>query len=114
MKLFIDDIRMPSDVGFVDNEWVIARNAFDAMQMIEQHRPQTIAFDHDLGDDGPDYGLREKTGLTVAQWLTHEDMRKGGAMITPEFTFTCHSANPVGKKNIEEHLNGYIKWKSEQ
>lgn len=28
--------------------------------------------------------------------------------ITKNFVFRCHSANPVGKKNIEELLNSYI------
>lgn len=105
MKLFIDDIRMPSDVGLVNSDFCIARNYRQAVIIIALEKPQEIHFDHDLGL--PD----KRTGHDVAKFLVESDLSESNDFITDKFVFSCHSANPVGKKNIEELLNGYIKSK---
>ena len=112
MKLFIDDIRMPSDVGFKDDEWLIARNYDEAIHYIIQHQPQRIAFDHDLADchyagiEG-----NEKTGYDIAKKLCELDERHG-IYILEDFLFTVHSMNPVGANNIKILLKNHIgrKW----
>ena len=125
MKLFIDDVRIPSDVGFVNSEWTIARNYDQAIAMMSLFFPEEISFDHDLGEDS-------KSGLDVAKYLIfideqYIDSRREFEKYEPEFKFRkteyvdpktfkfyVHSANPVGKENIEGLLNNYIKFKEEE
>jgi len=113
IKLFIDDIRMPSDVGFKDSDFIVARNWFSARQMIDKFKPQFISFDHDLGDDSiihdMDRGAVHRTGMDIAKWLVEQDSRKPDKMfITESFDFNVHSANPVGAENIKNFLDNYL------
>lgn len=110
MNLFIDDVRSPEDVGFKNVDFYVVRTGLDAVNYIEYNKPQYIAFDHDLGFD--EYGDLLKTGMWVATWLVNQDCRdpKKG-YITKSFRFSVHSANPIGKKNIESLLNNYMKHK---
>ena len=50
-----------------------------------------ISFDHDLGE--------EKSGYDIAKYIVENNI--------PIKAFSCHSMNPVGKKNIEELLTHY-------
>ncbi len=99
-KLFIDDERMPPDDGVA---WFIARTLDDVLNVIMVWgMPGFISFDHDLGDNEP-------TGYDIAKELVSKAM--DGEIVFPiGFTFYVHSQNPVGKKNIEEYLNGYMKF----
>lgn len=130
MKLFIDDTRIPSDVGLVNKDWVIVRTYDQAILMLANLRVDEISFDHDLADFS-DVNQKELTGYDVAKWIVENDQmvtyseenpnkltgRIFGAksasfqIIKPHFKFNVHSANPVGKKNIESLLNNYIKHK---
>lgn len=105
MKLFIDDKRIPSDVGLVNEEYCIARNYWQAVNIIQFAKPQEIHFDHDLGEEG------NRSGFGVAKYLIGLDSNKDQTYITKDFKFRVHSANPVGKVNIESLLNSYIKHK---
>lgn len=122
LKLFIDDIRMPSDVGYKDSDWLITRSYLAGEAAIIFEQPQEISFDHDLGKpEGQE--SREKTGYDLAKLLVDLDLQRcydkdknvwkehDRPWIGKDFKFTVHSANPVGKKNIEALLNGYIKYK---
>ena len=103
MKLFIDDERTPHPRFGVEAEgWHIARTYEEAIAFIEQHKPQRIAFDHDLGRG-------EKTGMDIAKYLVERDMRCPNAgYITQDFIFTSQSANPEGRRNIMLLLHGYV------
>lgn len=97
-KIFLDDERVPVN----RDDYVIARSV-EAMKEIIRRRgwPCNIAFDHDLGDSVP-------TGMDAAKWLVEQDldepwMEKAG------FTFTVHSANPAGRKNIVGLLEPYLR-----
>lgn len=104
MRLFIDDLRVPSDVGLIDHEWIIVRNYNDAIDKITLCRPQEISFDHDLGE--------EKTGKDITNWLINKDQDNlSDNFIGYDFKYNVHSANPIGKKNIEALLENYIKFK---
>lgn len=81
MKLYIDDMRNPP-VG-----WVLARTYNEAIELIPF--ASEISFDHDLGE--------EKTGYDLIKIIEENYFVKG---ITPPIMH-CHSANPVGRKNIE-------------
>ena len=50
-----------------------------------------ISFDHDLGE--------KKSGYDIAKYIVENNI--------PIKAFSCHSMNPVGKKNIEELLTHY-------
>jgi hypothetical protein len=130
-KLFLDDIRIPEDaIGLVpsnlnqlyfENDWVIVRNFLEFCNYIQKFGlPDFISFDHDLADDhyndlfsdknlsipNSDIVLKydeysEKTGYECAKWLV--DWCFDNSQKIPKFV--VHSANPVGKKNIESYLN---------
>ncbi|CAB3744809.1 hypothetical protein LMG24238_07347 [Paraburkholderia sediminicola] len=96
-RLFIDDIRDP-----VASDWVIARTSLEAITLLEARGcPFEISFDHDLGG--------EDTAMVVARKLVTMDLDTGGRFIPPDFVYSVHSANPVGKGNIEGLLEAYLR-----
>jgi hypothetical protein len=118
MRLFLDDIRVPYDVFkmtinpiFEKNEdWVIVRDYHQFVNYILKFGlPEFISFDHDLSyehyleenQSDIDYdNIEEKTGYSAAKWLVGYCMENG--LDIPNFY--VHSANPVGKINIESYL----------
>lgn len=81
MKLFVDDVR-DCPVG-----WALARTYAEALKMLESGA-EVVSLDHDLGE--------EKTGYDIACWL---EERAFSGFTVPEIRI--HSANPVGRANIE-------------
>ena len=101
--LWLDDIRNPIDyVNDTDFEviWVKSYNEFINYLNLPIQFPDMISFDHDLGED--------KTGYDCAKYLV--DMCMNMKLKLPDFK--VHSANPVGKENIECLLNNYKKYYS--
>lgn len=100
-KLFLDDIRVPTDIYPKDNneDWIIVRNLTDFKNtIIEKGIPEFISFDNDLGDS-------MEEGKEAAKWLTY-DM---GFDIS-EMDFKVHSANVGGpRKDIESWINNWKK-----
>jgi hypothetical protein len=130
-KLFLDDVRSPKDaIGLVpnhfnkfyfENDWDIVRNYDQFVDYIESNGlPEFISFDHDLGDTAMeeyfngvvihgriDYSnITEKTGLDCAKFLAEYCLDEN----KPLPQYLVHSANPVGKKNIEGFLNNLKKY----
>lgn len=109
-KLFLDDVRNPSDwmsrVAFdssdraaEDAKWSIARMVEDAMYLVIKYGcPEKMSLDHDLGD--------MLTGMDFVKWFVEYDMEHN--IIPKGFTFAIHSANPVGAKNMQEYLDNYL------
>lgn len=106
-NLFIDDERFPSDKDL--EQFVIARSSAECITMMELYGcPEFISFDHDLG--GKD------TSIIVINWMIARDLDQisDGSFFIPEnFSFTVHSQNPVGAKNIEQLLNRYLRFRSD-
>jgi len=104
-KLYLDDLRTPVDATFV-----IVRTVNDAQKLIHLLGvPTFISFDHDLGMD--DEGKLLPSGYDFAKWLVEMDME--GKLVFPEnFGFIVHSQNPVGAKNIREHLRNYFSFRN--
>ena len=97
-KMFIDDEREPKKIRFD----YIVRDYKEVMQSFDKNGcPSFISFDHDLGK-------RSKTGFDIAKDMVERDLDKNGKWISKNFTYDVHSANPVGKKNIEGLLNNYL------
>ena len=104
-KLFLDDIRLPAEKGFI-----LARSVADAKYYIEQWGcPSFISFDHDLGSMGYEKDFVEESGYYLAKWLVYRDAYSPN-FIPENFDFTVHSQNPVGAENIRTYLNNYLRW----
>lgn len=100
-KLFLDDIRPAPDAT-----WTIARSYDEAVAIVDAYGfPDTVSFDHDLGED-------TMTGVSFARFLVDLDLDK--ATMPASFTYTVHSANPVGRDNIVGLLDRYLRWKKDQ
>lgn len=97
-KLFLDDERMPVNPA----EWIIVRSFEEACKyVIDNGFPYYVSFDHDLGTD--------KTGYDFAKFLIECDLNKNWLDNCPNFDYFVHSQNPVGKSNIVNLLDNYLK-----
>jgi hypothetical protein len=95
-RLFIDDLRDP-----IDADWRIARTSAEAIGMLEDLGcPSEISFDHDLGGDD--------TAMSVVKRLIDLDLDVGCTFIPATFIYSIHSANPVGRENIQGLLCQYL------
>jgi len=102
-KLFLDDVREAPD-----ETWITARNTNEAKKIIEKNGfPTLISFDHDLGLDDNQNEL--DTGYDFAKWIVEMDMES--EVLTEDFKFIVHSANPIGARNIVEYLSNYLRLK---
>jgi hypothetical protein len=124
-SLFLDDIRLPKQVTWVDLplvEWTIVKNYDEfAKTVTKLGLPTFVAFDHDLSaehyrqsmynPDGhysnyyTDGTFKEKTGYDCAKWLVNYCDTKH--LPFPEYC--VHSMNPIGKSNIISLIDSYKK-----
>lgn len=86
LKLFVDDIRDP-----LDNTWIIIRDFDVAIELLSKSNVDLISLDHDLSEC-------KKTGYDIIKWI-EEKTFKDISYLPPKII--VHSANPVGKNNIE-------------
>lgn len=101
INLFLDDERYPPSLICTWREWIIVRSFDEAIAHMEKNGcPSFMSFDHDLGD-GP-------SGHKVAWWMIERDMDMPG-WIPLGFEFAVHNQNPIGARNIQETLSGYLK-----
>ena len=95
-KLFIDDLRMPASA-----DWTIVRSSQEAIDWLTKNgMPDMISFDHDLGGND--------TAITIINWII-DGLLDGRLSLQDDFTYTVHSANPVGKENIIGKMDAIIK-----
>ena len=95
MKLYLDDLRIPSQSGYIDADWCIVRNFKQFKAIVDQIVPEEISFDHDLSDFEPNG--KENTGKTCLMYFT--DIKP----LDVDIVIRSHSANPVGRTNILEY-----------
>lgn len=122
--LWLDDIRNPSESNWLSfspiphQEVIWVRSYIEFTKWITKNGlPDGICFDHDLGKEVEinvrSKGLskkaarklknEEKTGMDCAKWLVEYCMNNG-VELPP---WNIHSANPVGKANIEGLLRNF-------
>ena len=108
MKLWIDDVRTSPD------GWVWCKSSKEAVDLLIKHniepnedRITHISFDHDLGID-IDGSLDE--AIVVAKFIEEAVYNK---LMLSKIHWDVHSANPVGKTNIEMTMESAERfWKS--
>lgn len=88
MKIWLDDVRpMPDGYDY----W--AKNARECIEEVLLGNVSFISFDHDLGQG--------KSGYDVAKIIEEMAYCGFGEVIK----YNIHSANPVGRRNIEMAMN---------
>lgn len=97
--IFLDDVRNPQG-----SHWIVVRTAEDAYTLIREMMstglPVVASLDHDLGEN-------MTTGYDLLNWLekdiaTDEQFR-------PNITFQIHSANPVGRMNMDMAIRSIMR-----
>jgi len=116
--IFLDDIRYPKEVFWVDlpiKPWILIRdyNRFIEFVTNKGYAPSFISYDHDLGDAHYRHGLnndeipydtyKEKTGYDAAKWMVEFCSKQN--IKHPDYA--VHSMNPVGKQNIISYIQSY-------
>jgi hypothetical protein len=89
MRIWLDDIRKKPDDFDV---WL--KDADTAIRSLRTGVVTCISLDHDLGEES------EKTGYDVAKFIEEAAYKKTLAPLE----VVVHSANPVGRKNIERAI----------
>lgn len=97
--LWVDDERpLPGDL--CDAGWCKAPTFHEAVLKLELMEFKEISLDHDLGCF---YGNKEMTGYDILMWLVE---RKLAGLFVPPIV-RVHSANPVGRKRMQETIDKY-------
>ena len=97
MKIWLDDERFPPNTI----DWVWVTTAEKAKALLETGLYDTVSLDHDLGP------VEAGTGYDVASWL---ECRAVEGKFIPA-TILIHSANPVGRKNMEAAIKAIDKYR---
>jgi len=127
MNIFLDDIRQPKDVTWVELplvEWIVVKNYNDFTRVISSFGvPTRVTFDHDLADEHyQEYvwnnhpnninkgkfrydQMKERTGYDCAKWLVYYCIERGVSF--PEYY--VHTLNPIGKENIISYIENFKK-----
>lgn len=107
-NLWLDDERpLPSQYASSGDPWVVAKSFDEARKFVKTYGiPNLVDFDHDLGEG--------KTGYDFAKWLCGEVLSNstvddyiGGIGEDQMFRWLIHSANPVGRDNIKNYIEGF-------
>lgn len=98
MRVWVDDERERPE-GFD----IQAKTASSAVMLLKSGEVKLISLDHDLGSEQPN-----ETGYFIAQWI---ELAAHNGWI-PALEWRIHSANPVGRSNMEAALrNADRYWK---
>jgi hypothetical protein len=113
MKIFLDDIRIPSmshnvekglGIDYYDkNKWVIVRDYFDFIDLVDKHFDEIdlISFDHDLACYKDDV---EYTGKSAVDYLINYCLDNDKKF--PDWY--AHTDNTSGKRNIIGSILNYL------
>jgi hypothetical protein len=93
MRVWLDDLRE------APKGWVHVRTPDEAINLIRSGGVEEISLDHDLGLATPE---AERTGYDVLAWLEKEVATETWQFEVPEIY--VHSANPVGRRRMEQAI----------
>jgi hypothetical protein len=93
MKIYLDDIR-----NAPDDTWTVCRTAEEASDLLKLmgEAVEEMSFDHDLG-------YERTTGYDLACWMERDASEGRWDRVPPKLQ--VHSANPVGRKNIQAAID---------
>ena len=91
MRVFLDDVREPRDVGLSD-DWVIVRTVRTMCEFLKSGNIVEVSLDHDLGEN-------QENGYYLVCWMELCLPRDKWPKI-----IRLHTANPVGRQNMERAL----------
>ena len=97
--IYLDDIRDPDP-----KYWIVCRNAYEFLNMVQMYEFEEYSFDHDLNNslnlfDGGDI-IEEITGYDVLKW--------SAANIPKTAKVRFHSANLPARQRMLEWWTNYI------
>lgn len=103
-KLYLDDVRQAPE------GWQRVYTAQQCIRWLNRNKGKVthLSLDHDLGLAGQGVIW---TGQTVMNWIERE-VNKDPSYPLPEITF--HTANPVGKKNMEATYQAILRAKGNE
>ena len=105
MKLYLDDIRHPTQSGYNNSDWIVCRNdktfkdMFTSFDSIITH----VSFDNDLANFDSDGN--EVTGYDCVKWLC--DYILDNDLDITNLTLKFHTANVVGRENMKFYWNNF-------
>lgn len=113
--IFLDDIRLPSDLSYyipkeeitpyLLTNWTIIRNYQDFVTYISKNGiPSIISFDHDLGINLDN--TEAESGYDAVKYIVDLIIEQEHRVLPKVL---CHSQNPVGKTNILSYWNNFMK-----
>ena len=94
MRVYLDDIRE------APQGWVRAHTPEEVIDFLCLGDVEELSLDHDLGLGS---GCAERTGYDVLRWL--EEAVATGAWTFPLPEIRIHSANPVGRRRMEQAID---------
>ena len=102
MKIYLDDVRELPEAYVREGGWVVVRTAEACIELIEANYKDisVISFDHDLGDSSTLTGYDVATAIEKMVYFQNIKM-------IPEFRI--HSANPVGRKNMQSCFDAIVR-----
>jgi hypothetical protein len=100
-RIYLDDLRDPVPAS----DWLVIRDIDTFAAALQQHGlPSLVSFDHDLADTH----VPERTGLTAAHMLVEFCLTHN----VPLPDWRIHSANPVGRDNIQSLLHSFARFRA--
>ena len=90
VKVFLDDIRSPSQVYSDGEEWILVSTVEDVIRLLKQGNVDYLSLDNDLG-------LNCKEGHTVVTWMIETG-------IWPSTAVLVHSSNVARSKQMREDI----------
>lgn len=95
-KLWLDDERPAPKNHLHARNYPEALGLMDYMKSIKEGWPRHVSFDHDLGPGATGYDL---ACYFEKQVIEEQDK------LPDNFTFSIHSANPVGRNRIRQVMS---------
>jgi hypothetical protein len=93
LRLWLDDVRE------APQGWIHVRTPDEAIDLLRTGEVEEISLDHDLGLATPE---AERTGYDVLLWLEEKLATSAWQFEVPEIR--VHSANPVGRRRMEQAI----------